>query len=67
MKANVGDEIRVRGHHVGEPDRCGQILEVRGAEGAGPFIVRWDDNGHEVLFFPGPDASVRPITHAASG
>ncbi len=63
MKANVGDEIRIRGHHVGEPDRCGQILAVRGSDGDGPFVVRWDDTGHEVLLFPGPDAVVRPLAH----
>lgn len=23
-----------------------------------PYQVRWGDNGHESLFFPGPDATV---------
>jgi len=62
MRANVGDMLVVRGHHLGEPDRMGEILEVHGTEGGPPFMVRWDDDGHQGLVFPGPDASVeRPI------
>jgi len=63
MKANAGDMLVVRGHHLGEPDRMGEILEVHGAEGGPPFVVRWDDDGHQGLVFPGPDAAVeRPHT-----
>jgi Domain of unknown function (DUF1918) len=58
MRANVGDRIVVRGHRIGEPDRDCEVLEVRGDEGSGPYVVRWDDDGHEGLFFPGPDAVV---------
>lgn len=48
----------IKGHHVGEPDRDAEILEVRGPEGRPPYLVRWSDDGHEGLFFPGPDAVV---------
>jgi hypothetical protein len=65
MQAHVGDQIRVRGHHVDEPDRCGEIIEVHGPDGGPPFVVRWDDSGHEVLFFPGVDAAVEPLVHPA--
>jgi hypothetical protein len=58
MRAHVGDQIRVRGHRIDQPDRCGEILEVRGADDGPPFVVRWDDSDHEVLFFPGTDAEV---------
>jgi Domain of unknown function (DUF1918) len=34
------------------------ILEVRGADGEPPYVVRWAEDGHEGLFFPGTDASV---------
>jgi hypothetical protein len=44
---------------VGMPDRMGEILEVRGADGAPPYMVRFDD-GHESLVFPGPDWVVQP-------
>lgn len=56
-QARVGDRIVVRGHHLGEPDRDGEILEVA-ADGGPPFRVRWSDSGREVLLFPGPDALV---------
>ena len=57
MQANVGDRLVVRSHHVGQPDRGAEILEVRGEGGGPPFYVRWED-GHEGLFFPGTDATV---------
>ena len=49
MKAKVGDRLVIKGHHVGEPDRDAEILEVHGEDGAPPFLVRWDDDGHEGL------------------
>jgi uncharacterized protein DUF1918/pyridoxamine 5'-phosphate oxidase-like protein len=64
MKANVGDRIVIKGHHVGEPDRDAEILEVHGAGGTPPYVVRWSDDGHEGLFFPGPDANLQ---HFGSG
>ncbi len=63
MQASVGDRIIIRGHHIGEPDRDGEVLEVRGSNGAPPFLVRWED-GHEGLFFPGPDAFVKHYEHS---
>lgn len=57
MRASVGERIVIRGTTVGTPDRHGEIVEVRGADGAPPYLVRFDD-GHETLVFPGNDASV---------
>jgi HSP20 family protein len=65
MPAHVGDQIRVRAHQVDEPDRCGEIIQVRGGDGGPPFVVRWDDSDHEVLFFPGIDALVGPLSSHA--
>lgn len=65
MKASVGDHIEVRGQKVGEGGRRGEIVEVRGADGAPPYMVRWSD-GHEGLFFPGPDAVVEHVTSSAA-
>jgi CBS domain-containing protein len=57
MDAEVGDEIVIdRGAVGGAPPRRGEVLEVRGEPDATHYLVRWDDNGHETLFFPGPDA-----------
>jgi len=58
MKAKVGDRIVIKGHRVGEPIRDCQVLEVHGPDGGAPYLVRWDDSGHEALFFPGSDAEV---------
>jgi hypothetical protein len=57
MYAKVGDKIVVRGHRVAEPERDAVVVEVRGSEGAPPYIVRWSD-GHEGLYVPGSDAVV---------
>jgi hypothetical protein len=64
VNAAVGDKVVVKGHHVGEPDRDAVVLEVRGADGQPPYRVRWADDGHEGLFFPGSDATVVHYKHA---
>lgn len=53
MKASVGDRIVMAGEQVDRPTRDGEILEVRGDNGAPPFLVRWSD-GHTGLIYPGP-------------
>jgi len=58
MHAKPGDQLRVRGNHVGSPDRWAKIIETRGPEGRPPYLVRWDDGEHVTLFFPGSDAVV---------
>ena len=58
LVARPGDRIVVRGHHVGDADRTGEIIEVRHEDGSPPYLVRWSD-GHEGLFFPGDDAFVQ--------
>ncbi|TDC60391.1 DUF1918 domain-containing protein [Actinomadura sp. GC306] len=57
MNGRVGDRLLVHGNIVGQPDRQGEILEVRGENGSPPYLVRFDD-GHETLVYPGPDAVV---------
>ena len=59
MRAAVGDRLRVPSHHVGTPDRSAEVIEVHGADGAPPYVVRWDD-GHESTFTPAADAMVEP-------
>jgi hypothetical protein len=59
MRARRGDRIVLAGEQVGHPVRDGEIIEVRGADGAPPYVVRWSD-GHEATLFPGPDAVVQP-------
>jgi hypothetical protein len=67
MQAAVGDRLHVHGNIVGHPDRTGEIVEVRGAGGEPPYLVRFDD-GHTSLVFPGPDAIIEhPHTKGTKG
>lgn len=63
MQATAGDRIIVRSTHVGEPNRDGEVVEVRGPNGQPPWVIRWSDNGHEGLYFPSSDTVVH---HAES-
>jgi len=63
MQAKVGETLILKSHHVGEADRTGEILEVRGDAGGPPYLVRFDD-GHEGLVFPGSDAVIH---HSEAG
>ncbi len=58
MQAHSGDQVVVKGHRIGVPDRKGEVLEARGPDNSAPFLVRWDDTGHVTLLFPGTDAVV---------
>jgi len=58
MKAVVGDVLHVQALHVDGPVRSGEVIEVRGADGEPPFVVRWSD-GHEALVFPGSDVTIQ--------
>jgi hypothetical protein len=40
------------------------VLEVRGDGGKPPYLVRWTDDGHVALVFPGTDAVIK---HLGSG
>ncbi|MFC4555331.1 DUF1918 domain-containing protein [Georgenia faecalis] len=58
MKANVGDRVVVASRRVDEPTREGEVVEVRGAAGDPPWVVRWAGRGEESLYFPGSDTVV---------
>jgi hypothetical protein len=58
MHAKVGDRLVVHPSHLDEPIRDGEIMEVRGPDGQAPYLVRWSDDGHESLVFPGPGMQV---------
>lgn len=60
MKAHVGDRLLVLSRHVDDAVEEGEILEVHGADGQPPFLVRWAGGEHDSLVFPGPDARVLP-------
>jgi hypothetical protein len=58
MQPEVGDELIVDSLRVNEPARRGEILQVRVDDGREHYVIRWDDTGHETLFFPGPTSHV---------
>ncbi|MFJ4677889.1 MULTISPECIES: DUF1918 domain-containing protein [unclassified Kitasatospora] len=57
MQATVGDHVHMYSRSVGMTDRTGEIVEVRGADGEPPYLVRFED-GHAGLVYPGPDCLV---------
>ncbi len=61
MRAQVGDQLTVKGRHQGDEDRHGEIIEVDVVAGAPPYVVRWRD-GHESVFFPSSDTEVQHHT-----
>ena len=66
MRAHVGDRLILEGTHVGDRRRVGVVTDLRHADGTPPYVVRWLDDGHEALVFPGPDARVEPPSSADS-
>lgn len=58
MKANVGDWLVVKGRTNEQSEHRGMITEVSHADGSPPYMVRWLEDGHDALMFPGPDALV---------
>lgn len=58
MNADVGDQILVDSHGPTDSGRRhGVVIAVLGDGGDEHYRVRWQD-GHESIFFPGPDAHV---------
>jgi hypothetical protein len=45
---------------VGDRRRRGVIVDVRNDDGSPPYRVKWLDDGHEALVFPGVDARIEP-------
>ena len=58
MKAKAGDWLVIKGTHVDQADQRGVIIEVHGADGAPPYVVRWLSSGNVATVIPGPDAVV---------
>lgn len=63
MKAEVGDWLVIEGSTLGDRRRAGLIIEVRHADGTPPYVVRWLEDDHESLVFPGPTAHVENRKH----
>jgi Domain of unknown function (DUF1918) len=57
----AGDRLVVRAHHQGQPERDAVILEVLGEQGHPPYRVRWMDDGHETIVYPGSDVFIEHL------
>ena len=66
MQAEVGDELIIEGHRVGEPRRTGKVEEARGPNGGPPYRVLWDDTGRSTLMFPGSDCHIKHLADTNS-
>jgi hypothetical protein len=58
MHAQQGDWLVIEGRDINHHARRGLILSVESVDGTPPYRVRWEDNGHEALCFPGPDTHI---------
>jgi hypothetical protein len=58
VHAKTGDWLVIKSATLDVPSRRGLITEVHGADGTAPYVVRWLDNEHEAIVFPGPDAHI---------
>ena len=56
--AGVGAVIEIHERRLGEKPCTGEILEVLGEPAREHYRVRWDD-GHESIFYPSGDATIR--------
>ena len=54
MKADVGDLLAMPGRER----RVGLILRVVGPDGAPPYVVKWQSDGHIAMVTPGPYARI---------
>jgi hypothetical protein len=63
QRTKPGDLVVVAGHHVGDRERIGEIVELLGDAVHQRYRVRWED-GRESIFSPGNDAVIRHKTRA---
>lgn len=61
MRAQPGDLLVVHSHTDQGVVRRAEIVTTH-ANGEPPFTVRWTDDNHESVVFPGPDAQIIPGT-----
>lgn len=59
MQAEQGDRIVIETTTLDTQRRSGEVIEVIGQGDRRHYRIRWLD-GHESVYFPGPDARVVP-------
>lgn len=61
MRGKPGDHVVIHATFLDSPQRKGEIIEVMGESDREHYRIRWSD-GHESVYFPGPDAHIEPST-----
>jgi len=58
VRAKRGDRIIVESGVIGGARHVGLVVGLLHEDGAPPYRVRWMDNDHEGLYFPGANAHI---------
>jgi hypothetical protein len=56
MRAHVGDLLVVPGPET----RTGLVIRVLGRDGAPPYVIRWQSDGHIAMVTPGEYSRIVP-------
>ncbi|HEY2127238.1 MAG TPA: DUF1918 domain-containing protein [Streptosporangiaceae bacterium] len=56
MRAKVGDLLVV----PGSESRSGRVIRVLGQDGAPPYVIKWQKDGHIAMVTPGPYSRIVP-------
>lgn len=56
MRANIGDVLIV----AGSESRTGLIIDVVGRDGAPPYVVKWQSDGHIAMVTPDAYSRIVP-------
>ena len=63
MRAKVGDTLVV----PGPANRTGLVIRVVGPDGAPPYVIKWQGDGHIAMVTPGEYSRIVPGRPAARG
>jgi hypothetical protein len=56
MRAKVGDLLVVPGPEI----RTGLVIRVLGQDGAPPYVIKWQSDGHIAMVTPGEYSRIVP-------
>lgn len=65
MRAHLGDQLVIESPATGATRRDGEIVGLHHEDGTPPYDVRWSDTDEVTLVFPGADAHIKHVGHAA--
>jgi hypothetical protein len=63
MRAKVGDLLVVPGPET----RTGLVIRVLGPDGAPPYVIKWQSDGHIAMVTPGEYSRIVPARGKGTG